>query len=76
MSKLYYVAEKDLMVLSLPPGVIDRENRERIKTEIKENSGVSNVIIYEGEFISVDYSTQQDLSTPVVIYVGGKKHVF
>lgn len=50
MNKLYYIVEKDLIVCSIPTGGIPKEIKQNIANEIKESSGVKNVLVVEGEF--------------------------
>lgn len=51
MNKMYYITEKDLIVLSIPTQrTLTKEEKDEIKDGIKRTSGVKNVLVVEGEF--------------------------
>lgn len=50
---LHYIAEKDLMVYAMPVSGMPKEIKHKIANEIKEFSGVKNVLVVEGEFYCI-----------------------
>nr|DAZ01797.1 MAG TPA: hypothetical protein [Caudoviricetes sp.] len=65
MNKLTYVQEKDLLVLAMPATQIKKETKDRLALELKEKTGIKNVLVTEGEFEvcgSVDYSETEDFT--------------
>ena len=52
MSKVFLIPKCNLVVLSLPcsMGKIDKEEKERIKSELKEATGMDLALVVEGSF--------------------------
>nr|DAM22741.1 MAG TPA: hypothetical protein [Caudoviricetes sp.] len=52
MSKIFLIPEHSLVVLSIPCilGKIDKEEKERIKSELKEATGMDRALVVEGSF--------------------------
>lgn len=52
MAKVFLIPKCNLVVLSLPcsMGKIDKEEKERIKSELKEATGMDRALVVEGSF--------------------------
>ncbi|MDC0782750.1 hypothetical protein POG06_09380 [Enterococcus innesii] len=52
MAKVFLIPKCNLVVLSLPCsiGKIDKEEKERIKSELKESTGMHRALVVEGNF--------------------------
>lgn len=66
MKKLYYIKEKDLMIMTLPTAMaIDYNIKSSLENELREKTGVKNALVFEGMFehIGIDTSIQSDKTT-------------
>lgn len=52
MSKVFLIPKHSLVVLSIPCilGKINKEEKERIKSELKEATGMDRALVVEGSF--------------------------
>lgn len=52
MAKVFLIPKCNLVVLSLPcsMGKIDKEEKEKIKSELKEATGMDRALVVEGSF--------------------------
>lgn len=50
MNKLHFVAEKDLMILTLPTRSVSKEIKDGLKEYIQEQTGIDNVLVMEVDF--------------------------
>ncbi|WEI91429.1 hypothetical protein [Enterococcus casseliflavus] len=52
MAKVFLIPKCNLVVLSLPCsiGKINKEEKEKIKSELKESTGMDRALVVEGKF--------------------------
>ena len=50
MNLLTYIEKKDLFVLSVPAIRLKKETKDSIEKDLKEKTGVKNVLVIEGNF--------------------------